>query len=138
MSTEHLLSLPEGTMLPLGYVVMMHGVRESRPIMTYRRWINHIPQAYRESILAEPGMAPAELTQDDHCLALLKHHPSLMHMTMEARKPMFHLRPADGAIGAYVAAIQTCYAEFEQLARHIAAQVGVEIEPKRGYRTELG
>ncbi len=41
---------------------------------------------------------------------------------------MFHLRPADGAIGAHVAAVQACYADFRNLALKIAATIRIEIE----------
>ena len=65
--------------------------------------------------------------EDVNCLALLKHYRSLMALAQEARKPMFLLRAADGAIGAQAAAVRTCRADFEALARAIAARCGVEI-----------
>jgi hypothetical protein len=34
-------------------------------------------------------------------LGLLKWYGSLMPMAQEVRKPIFHLRPADGALGAH-------------------------------------
>jgi chromosome partitioning protein len=41
-------------------------------------------------------------------------------MVQEARKPMFDLRPTDGAIGSHAQLVQTCYAEFKHLAEVIA------------------
>lgn len=38
---------------------------------------------------------------------------------MEAHKPIFLLKPADGAIGAHVYAVQKSYEEFKVLARRI-------------------
>ena len=122
------LSLPQGEMKPSGYVVMQHGLRDNRPVKAYKRWMDRIPKTYRESILHESGSAPAEVMQDDNCLALLKHYRSLMPLAMETHKPMFHLRPADGAIGAHVAAVRACYEDFENLARKIAAGIVIEIE----------
>lgn len=58
-----------------------------------------------------------------HCLAMLKDYRSLMPMAQEARKPKFHLKPADGAIGAHV---QSCYRDFRALARTIAERSGLE------------
>ena len=81
-----------------------------------------------ESVLDDLGSAPAEVMNDEHCLALLKHYRSLMPLAMEAHKPMFQLRPADGAIGAHVAAVQACYEDFENLALKIASSIGIEIQ----------
>lgn len=49
-------------------------------------------------------------------LGLVKHYRSLMPMAQEARKPMFALRPADGATGAHAAAVQDARATFRALA----------------------
>ena len=122
------LSLPQGEMDPVGYVVMQHGLRDNRPVKAYKRWMDRIPRTYRESILNQSGNATDEVTNDSNCLALLKHYRSLMPLAMEAHKPMFQLRPADGAIGAHVAAVQACYEDFQNLARKIAANIEVEIE----------
>lgn len=58
---------------------------------------------------------------------MLKHYRSLMPLAMEAHKPMFSLKPADGAIGAHVAAVRDCYADFLQLARRITSAIGIEL-----------
>jgi chromosome partitioning protein len=50
-----------------------------------------------------------------------------MPLAQEARKPMFHLKPADGAIGAHVQAVQGAYQDFEELAREIAKRTGVAL-----------
>jgi len=122
------LSLPEGRMQPVGYVVMQHGLRDNRPVKAYKRWMDRIPQTYRSSILSRSDTAPDEVMKDSNCLALLKHYRSLMPLAMEAHKPMFQLRPADGAIGAHVAAVQGCSEDFQKLACRIAANIGIEIE----------
>ncbi len=44
-------------------------------------------------------------------------------MAQEARKPMFKLRPGDGAIGGYQGAVSAAYDDFEKLAREIAARI---------------
>lgn len=59
-----------------------------------------------------------------HYLPQLKHYRSLIPLAMEAHKPMFHLKPADGAIGAHVEAVKDCRADFADLARRIRARVG--------------
>ncbi|MFM6402376.1 MAG: hypothetical protein ACKPFF_37330 [Planktothrix sp.] len=40
---------------------------------------------------------------------------------------MFHLKPADGAMGAYLQSVQSAYRDFNQLARKIAALVQTQI-----------
>jgi len=50
-----------------------------------------------------------------------------MPLAQEARKPMFHLKPADGAIGSHMRAVQDAYRDFEKLARIIAQRTHVVI-----------
>jgi chromosome partitioning protein len=49
-----------------------------------------------------------------------------MPLAREARKPMFRLKPADGAIGAHVKAVQSVYQDFLNLAQGIAQKVNLE------------
>ena len=49
-----------------------------------------------------------------------------MAMAHEARKPMFHLRAADGALGGHIHAVQDCYADFKALAASIADRCRVD------------
>lgn len=121
------ISVPSGEMQPIGYVVMQHGVFNSRPVKAYQRWADRIPAVYREVILVEPTENAPRLEDDPHKLALLKHYRSLMPLAMEARKPMFHLKPADGVIGAHVEAVKDCHADFKALAMRIAAKAGIEM-----------
>lgn len=125
-SPDPAISLPKGDMQPLGYVVLQHGIRDLRPVKAYERWLRRIPQTYRSAVLGDPDALNVPTTSEDpYCLALLKHHRALMPLAMEAHKPMFHLKPADGAIGAHVSAVQDCYRDFHALAKSIAAGVGV-------------
>lgn len=121
------LSIPQGGMEPIGYIVMQHAVRLDRPVHAYDRWMERIPQVYREAILRESGKKKVSVQNDPHCLALLKHYRSLMPLAQEARKPMFHLKPADGAFGGHIAAVQGCYRDFRELAVRIAGKCGVNL-----------
>jgi hypothetical protein len=53
----------------------------------------------------------------------LKHYRSLIPMGQEARKPIFHLTPADGAIGSHAQAVQEAYKDFQRLARKIQEEM---------------
>lgn len=121
------LALPQGRMQPVGYVVLQHAVRLDRPVKAYNRWIARIPTVYREAVLAEIADNEISVANDPHCLALLKNYQSLMPMAQEVRKPIFHLKPADGAIGAHTSAVKNVYRDFEALARNIAERTEVKI-----------
>ncbi|MFN0180497.1 MAG: ParA family protein [Gemmatimonadales bacterium] len=114
------LSLPGGKMRPAGYVAMQHAVRLDRPVRAYQKWMERIPGQYREAVLGESGAGAPAAPDDPLCLATLRHYRSLMPLAQEARKPMFFLKPADGAIGGHGAAVQECYGDFKVLATRIA------------------
>jgi chromosome partitioning protein len=118
------LVLPSGQMTPAGYIVMQYSVRLDRPTKAYDRWIGQIPQVYRKSVLNQRGTSRETIVEDRHCLALLKHYRSLMPLAQEARKPMFHLKPADGAIGAHMQAVQAAREDFAKLADNILKKTG--------------
>ena len=121
------LDLPAGKMNPAGYVVLQHAVRLDRPVKAYAKWMERIPDVYREVVVDEPRQGRVSVENDPHCLATLKHYRSLMPLAQEARKPMFFLKPADGAIGGHTSAVQECYRDFQLLARRIADKVGIAI-----------
>lgn len=117
------LALPAGNMQPIGYVILQHAVRMDRPVKAYQRWVERIPSVYHQSILREPEGAPLP-DPDPHRLATLKHYRSLMPLAQDAHKPMFLLKPADGAIGGHTEAVLDCYRDFKELAIRIATACG--------------
>jgi chromosome partitioning protein len=121
---EPFLDLPPGRIEPFGYVVMQRGTRENRPPKAYLRWIDRFPAAYRQSVLDEPQDDAMTAADDPYCLVILKSYRSLMPMAMEARKPVFALKPADGAIGAHSEAVRRAYLEFQDLATRIVERSG--------------
>lgn len=112
------LSLPSGEMKPQGYVLLNPSVRENRPVKSYLKWANQIPSTYASAVLGVSTEATA-VDDDENQLAMLKHFKSLMPMAQDARKPMFHLTAADGAIGGHSAAVRDCKGQFEKLAERI-------------------
>lgn len=119
------LQLPGGQMLPIGYIVLQHAVRLDRPVKAYDRWIARIPRDYREAVLATSQADTSSPSNDPNCLIMLKHYRSLMPLAQEAQKPMFHLKSADGAIGAHLQAVQGSYRDFQELAEVIAVRAGM-------------
>ena len=112
-------------MRPIGYIVMQHAVRLDRPVKAYRRWMGRIPAVYGKDVAGDkPPMKYTTIDNDPHCLATLKHYRSLMPLAQEARKPMFALKPADGAIGGHATAVQGCYRDFLALANTVRKRAG--------------
>jgi chromosome partitioning protein len=116
------LSTPSGAMAPLGYILLNPSVRENRPVKSYLKWANRIPETYAREVLEQDTTA-ASVESDPHQLAMLKHFKSLMPMAQDARKPMFHLTAADGAIGGHASAVQDCKRQFNALAARILDRI---------------
>lgn len=119
--------LPQGRMQPIGYLCQQHGVRLDRPVKAYDKWVQRIPEVYRESVLNEESSVKIRQEDDPYCLATIKHYRSLIPMAQEHRKPIFNLTSADGAIGAHANAVQDAKKDFRQLATRIAEQMEITL-----------
>ncbi len=121
-------ALPDGEMKPVGYVVQQHSVRLSRPVRAYDKWVNRMPEEYARNLLGNnQGPYPVKPTEDvEHALATVKHYRSLVPMAQEARKPIFRLTVADGAIGSHAAAAIDARKDFRELAKKIMQRVRVD------------
>jgi len=108
-------ALPQGEMSPVGYVLMQHAERLGRPTKAYAKWNSCLPAAYGESVLGLEAAA-----EHKYEISRIRHYRSLMPMAMEARKPMFSLTSADGAIGAHQKNVGQCYEDFARLTTSIA------------------
>jgi len=119
--------LPQGKMQPIGYLCQQHGVRLDRPVKAYDKWVQRIPEVYRESVLNETPSGKIRQEDDPYCLAIIKHYRSLIPMAQEHRKPIFNLTSADGAIGSHANAVQDAKKDFKQLAEKIADKIGIHL-----------
>ncbi len=119
--------LPLGKMQTIGYLCQQHGVRLDRPVKAYDKWVQRIPDVYRESILNEMPSETILQEADPYCLATIKHYRSLIPMAQEHRKPIFNLTAADGAIGSHAIAVQDAKKDFKLLAETIAEKIGVQL-----------
>lgn len=115
--------LPAGTMSSLGYVVARHFVSPGGAGKAVQRWLDRIPHVYRRSF-GEPEVEALDIASDELCLGELRDYRSLMRMAQEAKKPMFLLKPADGAIGGHQGAVRQAYKDYEQLANKISNRMG--------------
>ncbi len=123
--------LPAGLMEPVGYIVQQHTERLSRPVKAYDKWAARIPSVYRSSVLNVPAQDIA-FEADEYCLARLKHYRSLVPMAQEARKPIFQLNSADGAIGSHSYAVAEARNHFHTLAEKILDRIGVPVALRGG------
>jgi chromosome partitioning protein len=117
--------LPQGKMQPIGYLCQQYSVRLDRPVKAYDKWVQRIPEVYREFVLGTASDSKVRQENDEYCLAIIKHYRSLIPMAQEHRKPIFNLTSADGAIGSHANAVQDAKRDFKQLAEKIANQMGI-------------
>ncbi|MFG2169494.1 ParA family protein [Micromonospora chersina] len=105
---------PPGSMTPLGYVVMQPKMRLDRPVKAYQRWLDRVPIVFANSVLEH---APGD--GKSYEIATLRNYQSLMPLAHDARKPMFDLRSADGALGSTQTLVQRCYQDFKSLSEKL-------------------
>ena len=117
--------LPPGDMEPIGYVVSRYSSFGRGAAKSLQRWLDRVPRVYAEGVLQDE-VTTSDIAADTNRLAQLKDYRSLMPMAQEARKPMFMLKPADGAIGGHQTAVQDCYKDFQTLAAKIYDHIAVD------------
>ena len=116
-------ALPEGAMRPIGYIVQQYGVYGRKPVRAFEKWVNRMPEIYARYLLEADGPFPDAPSRDNNCLATVKHYRSLVPMAQEAKKPVFLLTSADGAIGAHSSAANTAYEDFRVLSDLIQKRI---------------
>ncbi len=117
--------LPSGGIKPIGYILMQHAIRGGQLTQAYERWADKIPDYYAKFISQQGDQNEHIDGSDPNCLATIKHYRSLMPMAHEARKPIFKLLPADGAIGAHQSAAQAAKDDFKALGLEIGRRIGL-------------
>ena len=95
--------------------MLFRSLIQHRYTKAYSRWASRLPVEYAEHVQMD----------DEPCLAQIRHYLSLIPMAQEARKPIFHLTPADGAIGSHFQAARAAGAEFGALADSIRKRIGL-------------
>jgi len=94
---------------------MQPKMRLDRPVKAYQRWLDRVPIVFASSVLNNPSKA-ADRTYE---VATLRNYQSLMPLAHDARKPMFDLRSADGALGSTQMLVQRCYQDFKTLSERL-------------------
>lgn len=114
------IAAPTAAMQPIGYVIMQPEMRLDRPLRAYERWLARIPWVYGTAVLGEANWPARDRSYE---IAALRNYRSLMPLAHDARKPMFDLRAADGALGSTRKYVHTCYQEFRALAEAITLRL---------------
>ncbi len=114
-ATGSAASLPAGEMRPVGYVLQQHVVRKGQPTRAFQRMFARVPDVYREAVLRTEGCSVGDSADDPNCLGQARNYQSLVPLSQDAHKPIFDLRPGDGAIGAHQAYVQRAYENFREL-----------------------
>lgn len=104
-------------MKDLGYIILQDSTNSGQELAT---------PLYHRSFLGTP-LGSSTPAPDPYHLGTVKKYRSLLPLAQDARKPMFLLKPADGAIGSHVEAVRDCYRDFKQLALRIASACGVAV-----------
>ena len=123
------VDLPAGMMSAAGYVVMQPNLYGGKVTRAYSRWLDRIPAEYAR-VTDEKNVAPS-VDVDPWAFGTVKHYRSLMAMAQEARKPVFHLTGADGALGGHGTAAREAGVYFGGLAQRIALRVKLPLPPGR-------
>jgi chromosome partitioning protein len=92
-------------------------MRLDRPVLAYSRWLQRMPSTYAEFVLGRPDEVDPK-----HEVATVRNYRSLMALAHDARKPMFDLKAADGAIGSTSRYVALCRQEFTTLTRDVLAR----------------
>ncbi len=121
---------PIGQMHPLGYLIERGRNRFSNAVAVEDAWFRQVPDAYREGVLHQPATG-LTVADDPHCLATLKPYRSLAALARDARKPLFQLTPADGAMGSHAVAARDAAADFRILAEKILGAMAAGPETRQ-------
>jgi hypothetical protein len=106
--------LPIGEPIPLGYIALLRSAKDLIPVNAYDRYVNQIPAAFQEYILGETK-TNTKINDDPNCIGQLKYYRFLIDIAMQAKKPMFGLKVADGADGSQIEAVKDVYRDFKNL-----------------------
>lgn len=119
--------VPRGAPEMLGYVVLRYQLYAGGSLPSRKHVLEQLPSVFRQALIPEAtGPVPA-VEGDPFCLGVVREHVSLSDIGREAGKPIFKLRPADGATGSHRAAVAQAHEQFERLARRVLMKTRIDI-----------
>lgn len=114
------LSIPAGRPMYLGYVVQMHNMRSSSPEGMTAGWSIYgaqLQKAIGHNIVSKlkPIKQVIEWNDGDYRLGQIPNLHSLIPYSLEAKKPVFDCRSADGLRGAHLKRAIDSQEHFEEI-----------------------
>jgi len=116
------IPLPLGFPSPLGYVNQQFVTYRKAPAEAFRRWIQRIPAAYTEGIIAPLKKANIAVPSGAHLLGEVKNLSSLIPMAQQANRAIFELTGSQ-ARGAQYTRAQDTFDLFAALANEIESRL---------------
>jgi cellulose biosynthesis protein BcsQ len=127
-SPQSVRPLPSGAMVPLGYVVMQPSLIGGDAVRVHERWLQRLATEMARHVPTRASAA-ASTADDPSCLGIVRLRRDLEALALAARKPIFLLSAADGAVGSLANAAYDARRELESLARRLAGALGLELDP---------
>lgn len=119
--------LPMIGIRPAGYTVLMPLMRLDRPLYVPVHWLRSFPATFEREVLGQSPAREPDSDEDPHLIASLRNHAALEPLAQEARKPLFRLKPADGATGSFMSDVTNCYRQYRDVAERIARSCRVDL-----------
>lgn len=116
---------PRGELRCAGYVVTQPNLYGGEVTKAYRRWMDDIPKEYAAILASIPKITALRAEEDEACLAIIRHYRSLMPLAHQSRKPIFHLRAADGALGAHAKSALAAGEDYGNFAAKLSEKIGL-------------
>lgn len=113
---------------PIGYIVQQHLARSDRPVKAYGDWVQLVPDEYHRHVLGEAAGFVGDPETDPARIFLFRHYSTLVPLAMQARKPMFDLKHADGINGSLYKAVASCRKDMNALVTELARRLGVPVD----------
>jgi hypothetical protein len=95
--------------------------------------LHELSETWDHDVLRHDGSEPHWPGSSE--LSVVRIDRGLAALAAEARKPLFRVRPADGAAGSQQQTVLDAYAMFRDLAVTIAARLAVELPLTKGRAT---
>ena len=114
--------LPSGVPSPLGYVSQQFAVYRQAPAAAFRRWVERIPAAYEEGVLAPLRDVDVPIPDRPAQIGEVRNLSSLIPMAQRSQRAVFELTGSE-ARGAQYTRAQDTYEVFSELADEIMERV---------------
>jgi len=110
-------------MTPIGYVVREHSVHSGEALGS--TVLARLTAEYGRTIAGAIEEVGHSMAGQPPVIGAVKPFHSLQRMAAEARRPVFSLRPADGAVGSHALAVQEAYRDYHGLTLEILRRAGL-------------